>query len=132
MNLASDFNFNGLKALVRVDFNVPLNAERQITDNTRIVEALPTINKILSDGGAMVLMSHLGRPKGIADEKYSLQPVVAELQKLINRKIYFAPNCIGEATQQAVANLKSEKFYCSKMCVFMPKKKRAMQILPSS
>ncbi len=107
MNLASDFNFNGLKALVRVDFNVPLNAERQITDNTRIVEALPTINKILSDGGAMVLMSHLGRPKGIADEKYSLQPVVAELQKLINRKIYFAPNCIGEATQQAVANLKS-------------------------
>lgn len=99
------FNFSGKKALVRVDFNVPLNDQFQITDDSRIRGALPTIQKILKDGGAVVLMSHFGRPKGHVVEKYSLKPIVAHLGQLLGREVKFVTDCIGEGAQQAVAAL---------------------------
>jgi len=74
-------NFNGVKALVRVDFNVPLNSDFEITDDTRITATLPTLNKILQDGGSIILMSHLGRPKGNASDNYSLKHLVKPLEK---------------------------------------------------
>lgn len=76
MSKFSDYNFNGRKALVRVDFNVPLNDKFEITDDTRMRAAVPTIKKILSDGGAVILMSHLGRPKDGPTDKYSLRHLV--------------------------------------------------------
>ncbi len=79
MKTVDDYNFAGKKALVRVDFNVPLNEEFQITDDTRIRAAVPTIQKILKDGGSAILMSHLGRPKGGPSDKYSLRHIVDDL-----------------------------------------------------
>ena len=73
MNTLDDFDFSGKKALVRVDFNVPLNERRQVTDDTRLRAAVPTIKKILDDGGSVILMSHLGRPKNGPEEKFSLR-----------------------------------------------------------
>ncbi len=102
-----DYNFKGKKAIIRVDFNVPLNAEKQITDDTRIRMALPTIEKILSDGGSVVLMSHLGRPKGGPEEKYSMKPLVPYLTKALGREVKFADDCIGEETLALKNNLKA-------------------------
>ncbi|MFN5223494.1 MAG: phosphoglycerate kinase, partial [Bacteroidota bacterium] len=96
MKTVNDFNFNGKRVLVRVDFNVPLDKTTfAVTDNTRIKAALRTINKILSDGGSVVLMSHLGRPKEGPAEKYSLKHVVSELISLINREVKFVDDCMG-------------------------------------
>jgi phosphoglycerate kinase len=105
MKTVDDFNFAGKKVLVRVDFNVPLDDKRMITDDTRIRAALPTINKILKDGGAVVLMSHLGRPKEGPNPKYSLKPLVEHLAKLLGRPVQFAEDCIGEQAIKAVAGL---------------------------
>src|SRR5690349_11052756 len=97
MSKFSDFNFKGHKALVRVDFNVPLNATFDITDDTRIQAAVPTIQKIRKDGGSVILMSHLGRPKDGPTDKYSLKHLVAHLGKLLGgATIQFANDCIGE------------------------------------
>lgn len=94
MQLIDNYNFKGKKAIVRVDFNVPLDKETfQVTDDTRIRGALPTINKILNDGGAVILMSHLGRPKKGPEEKYSLKHVIPVLSKLLNREVIFAEDC---------------------------------------
>jgi phosphoglycerate kinase len=109
MKTVDSFNFSGQKALIRVDFNVPLDAEYNITDDTRIRAALPTINKILNDGGAVILMSHLGRPKDGPTEKYSLKHVVAHLSKLLNRSVTFADDCIGASAKHAAANLKGRE-----------------------
>lgn len=93
-------DFSGKKALVRVDFNVPLDDQHTITDNTRIVSAVPTIKKILNDGGAVVLMSHLGRPKSGPEDKFSLRHIITELNKELEVSVKFAKDCIGtEATQ---------------------------------
>lgn len=89
-------NFQGKKTLIRVDFNVPLNEDLIMTDDTRICAALPTINKILKDGGAVILMSHLGRPKNNYDPKFSLKHLVKPLSEKLSIKVKFAPNCIGE------------------------------------
>ncbi len=102
----SDYNFKNKKAIVRVDFNVPLNSDCQVTDNTRIVAALPTIKKILADGGSAILMSHLGRPKG-KDESLSLKHIVPELAKQLGTEVKFIDDCIGEQVQKAKAELKS-------------------------
>ena len=107
MKTVDNYNFNGEKALVRVDFNVPLDASFNITDDTRIKAAIPTINKILADGGSVILMSHLGRPKDGPAEKYSLKHVVNHLSKLLGIPVLFATDCIGEVTQRVAANLKS-------------------------
>ena len=107
MKTVDDFNFSGQKALIRVDFNVPLDAQYLITDDTRIRAALPTINKILKDGGSVILMSHLGRPKDGPTEKYSLKHVVDHLSKLINKPVLFALDCIGAVAKEAADKLKA-------------------------
>jgi phosphoglycerate kinase len=98
MSVFSDFNFKGVKALVRVDFNVPLNEQFDVTDDNRMTAALPTIKKILADGGSVILMSHLGRPKDGPTEKYSLKHLVPHLAKILggNTPVLFADDCIGE------------------------------------
>ncbi|MGE0635476.1 MAG: phosphoglycerate kinase [Bacteroidia bacterium] len=100
------YNFAGKKALIRVDFNVPLNAEFQITDDTRIRAAIPTIKKVLSGGGSVILMSHLGRPKDGPANKYSLKHLVAHLGQLLTTTVKFAEDCIGEKATSAAASLK--------------------------
>jgi phosphoglycerate kinase len=106
MKMIQDFNFKGKKAIVRVDFNVPLDKKTfVVTDDTRIRGALKTINKIINDGGSLILMSHLGRPEGRM-EKYSLKPVLPVLEKLLGRKVMFADDCLGEATEKMAAALK--------------------------
>jgi phosphoglycerate kinase len=103
MSALSNFNFSGKKALIRVDFNVPLNAAFQITDDTRMRAAVPTIQKVLHDGGSVILMSHLGRPKEGPTDKYSLKHILHHLIKLLNgTTVKFAPDCIGnEAVNDA-------------------------------
>ncbi len=102
-----DYNFKGKTALVRVDFNVPLNKDTlKITDDTRIRKALPTIKKILNDGGSVVLMSHLGRPKNIPENKYSLKNIVYKIEELLGQPIQFASDAIGERAFEKSANLK--------------------------
>ena len=97
MSKFSDHSFKGEKALVRVDFNVPLNDKYQITDDTRMKAAVPTIQKIIKDGGSVILMSHLGRPKDGPTEKYSLKHLVVHLRRLLNGEtVLFANDCIGE------------------------------------
>ncbi len=102
----SEYNFNHHRALIRVDFNVPLNANFEITDETRIDAALPTINKILKDGGSIILMSHLGRPKGEIQEKFSLKHIVRTLSEKLNTKVKFVNDCIGDEVKQAAEGLK--------------------------
>ncbi len=105
MKTVDNYIFGGQKVLIRVDFNVPLDAHYNITDDTRIRAALPTINKILKDGGAVILMSHLGRPKEGPTEKYSLKHVVDHLSKLLNIPVSFAADCIGSVTKEAAGAL---------------------------
>jgi len=108
MQTVNEFNFKGEKVLIRVDFNVPLNKETfEVTDDTRIKAAIPTIKKILNDGGAVILMSHLGRPKGAPEEKYSLKHVVANTSKLLGVEVKFATDCIGTAAESKAADLKA-------------------------
>lgn len=98
-------NLKGKRILVRVDFNVPLDENLQITDDIRITSALPTIKKIISDGGRCILMSHLGRPKGGPNPKYSLKPVAVRLGQLLDKDVKFAPDCIGEQVKAIVNSL---------------------------
>jgi phosphoglycerate kinase len=107
MKTVDNFNFSGQKALIRVDFNVPLDADFNVTDDTRMRAALPTINKILADGGAVILMSHLGRPKEGPTDKYSLKHVVNHLSKLLNKPVAFASDCIGDVATSAANALKA-------------------------
>lgn len=103
-------DFNGKRALIRVDFNVPLNKETfEITDDTRIVKALPTIKKVLNDGGSVVLMSHLGRPKNGPEDKYSLKHLVSHLSDLLGQEVGFAKDCIGAAAFDMTARMESGK-----------------------
>ncbi|MGM0666177.1 MAG: phosphoglycerate kinase [Bacteroidota bacterium] len=106
MKKIDTYNFRAKKVIVRVDFNVPLNSELKVTDNTRIKGALPTIRKIVEDGGSAVLMSHLGRPKSGPEDKFSLRHVIPELEKLTGQKVKFAPDCIGEETLKMKESLK--------------------------
>lgn len=105
MKTLNDFNFNNKKAIIRVDFNVPLDENFKVTDATRIEAAKPTIDKILKDGGSVILMSHLGRPKGV-EAKYSLQHIVSKTEEILGQKVQFATDCIGEIAGNAAKNLK--------------------------
>jgi phosphoglycerate kinase len=107
MKTVDHYNFKNQRALIRVDFNVPLDQAYAVTDDTRMRAALPTINKILSDGGSVVLMSHLGRPKDGPSEKYSLKHLVPHLSKLLNRTVQFSGDCVGAHATEAAANLKA-------------------------
>ena len=106
MTTIDSFSFKGKRALIRVDFNVPLNAQYEITDDTRIRAAIPTIKKVLADGGSVILMSHLGRPKGAPEEKFSLKHIVDHLSKALSTNVIFAGDCIGENAVHAANTLK--------------------------
>ena len=103
----ADISVQGKKVLMRVDFNVPLDENRNITSDTRITKALPTINTIIDNGGSLILMSHLGRPKGQRDEKLSLAPVAARLGELLGKEIIFPDDCIGADVGQKASSLKA-------------------------
>jgi phosphoglycerate kinase len=105
MSKFGDFNFKGKKALIRVDFNVPVDKEYNITDDTRIRAAVPTVKKILQDGGSAILMSHFGRPKEGPTEKYSLKHLLKRVSELVGTEIQFASDCIGEEAIQKSRSL---------------------------
>ncbi len=104
MKTLQDFNFKNKKAVIRVDFNVPLDENFHVTDTTRIEAAKPTIDKIIADGGSVILMSHLGRPKGI-EEKYSLKHIVKTASEILGMEVLFASDCVGEIAEKAAENL---------------------------
>src|SRR6478672_10519651 len=106
MSKFQDTSFKGKKALIRVDFNVPLDEQFTITDDTRITATIPTIKKVLADGGSVILMSHLGRPKEGPTEKYSLKHLVKHVSELLGTEVQFAADCIGEEAVQKASNLK--------------------------
>ena len=109
MKTIDAISFAGKKALIRVDFNVPLDSNYHITDDNRMTAALPTMEKILKDGGAVILMSHLGRPKDGPTDKYSLRHLIPHLSDLLGQKVEFANDCIGEeAVTKAKALQKGE------------------------
>jgi phosphoglycerate kinase len=105
MTTLDSYDFSGKKALVRVDFNVPLNDKFEITDDTRIRATIPTISKILNDGGSVILMSHLGRPKDGPTEKYSLKHLVNPLSLILGKTVKFADDCIGDSAKEMAAAL---------------------------
>lgn len=106
MKTINDFNFSGKKALIRVDFNVPFDDNFQVTDVTRIQSAKSTIIKILEDGGSCILMSHLGRPKGVQNE-FSLHHIIESLQDVLGVQVKFVNNCVGPKAEEAASDLKS-------------------------
>lgn len=106
MKTINDFNFKDKKALVRVDFNVPQSADFKVTDNTRIVAVKPTVDKILNDGGSVILMTHLGRPKGKVSEEFSLKNIVLEIESVLGKPVKFAKDSVGEEAVQMSADLK--------------------------
>ena len=97
----NDFNFAGKKAIVRVDFNVPLNEKGEITDDTRIRGAVPTLKKILADGGALIIMSHMGKPKGKINPKFSLSQITSAVAAALERPVQFAQDSAGAQNQAA-------------------------------
>ncbi len=106
MKSIKEVNFGGKKVIVRVDFNVPLNDHQQITDDTRIRGAIPTIKKLLADGAAVILMSHLGRPKGEVKAEFSLAPVAKDLSQKLGQEVIFIPEVLTDKVKQAAADLK--------------------------
>ena len=108
MKILQDFNFKDKKAIIRVDFNVPLNDKFEVTDATRIYAAKSTLIKILNDGGSCILMSHLGRPKGFQNE-FSLRHIVEDISNIMGSNVKFVEDCIGEKVEKAVADLKNGK-----------------------
>ena len=98
--MIDNYSFAGKKAIIRVDFNVPLGAQYEVTDDTRIRGALPTIKKVLQDGGSAILMSHLGRPKSGPEEKFSLKHIIPVLSAHLGVDVQFADDCVGEAAQK--------------------------------
>ncbi|WP_339710902.1 phosphoglycerate kinase [uncultured Kriegella sp.] len=107
MKTIDDINFKNKKALIRVDFNVPLDDDFKVTDTNRIEAAKPTIIKVLEDGGSAILMSHLGRPKGESNPDFSLRHIVDKVSEIIGVQVKFVEDCVGESVEKAVAELKS-------------------------
>ena len=101
------YDFKGKRALIRVDFNVPLDEKGEVTDDTRIRAAIPTIKKVIEKGGSVILMSHLGRPKKNPDPKYSLQQIVPAIEKRLGQKVLFAGDCMGDKAAEMAENLKA-------------------------
>ncbi|MBN1107272.1 MAG: phosphoglycerate kinase [Bacteroidales bacterium] len=131
MKMIQDFNFKGIKAIVRVDFNVPLDkATLEVTDDTRIRGALPTIRKITGEGGSCILMSHLGRPQGRM-EKYSLKPVLPVLEKHLGQKVLFADDCLGESAVTMSAALKPGEILLLENVRFYPEEE-GKPVLPDT
>ena len=105
MKTIKDFDFKDKKTLVRVDFNVPQSADLKVTDNTRIVAAKPTIEKILNDGGSVILMTHLGRPKGKVSDEFSLKNIVSEIETVLGKEVKFCDDCMGEDAKNMTKDL---------------------------
>lgn len=105
MKTINDFNFRDKKALVRVDFNVPQDDQLNVTDNTRIVAVKPTVEKILKDGGSVILMTHLGRPKGEVKDEFSLKHIINEVSNVLGQEVKFVEESVGEKAEQAAAAL---------------------------
>ncbi len=122
MKSIDDINFKGKKAIVRVDFNVPLNKDFEVTDRSRIEGAKPTIYKILEDGGSAILMSHLGRPKGF-DDTFSLNHIVSTVSEVIGVRVKFVNNCIGEEVREAAKNLQDGELLLLENLRFHPEEK---------
>jgi phosphoglycerate kinase len=120
MNTIDDFNFENKRALIRVDFNVPLNEEGEVTDTTRIEAAKPSIIKVLEDGGSVVLMSHLGRPKGSVNPKLSLSHIVDTASETIGVSVKFVGDCVGEDVRLAVASLQAGEILLLENLRFYP------------
>ena len=118
-----DFDVKGKKVLVRVDFNVPVY-EGKVGDDTRIRSALPTINYLLEQGAAVILCSHLGRPKGVRKEEFSLRPVADHLDTLVYAPVKFAEDCIGAIASTAVGKLKSGEILLLENTRFHPGEKK--------
>lgn len=105
MKTINDFNFKDKKALVRVDFNVPQDDQLKVSDNTRITAVKPTVEKILNDGGSVILMTHLGRPKGEVKDEFSLKHIVDEVSSVLGKEVKFVDECIGEKAEKAASEL---------------------------
>ncbi len=124
MNTIDQINFKDKKALIRVDFNVPLDKDFKITDDKRMTASLPTLNKILNDGGSLILMSHLGRPKGGAEDKYSLKYILEHLSKLLSRSVKFANDCIGQEAEDLAKSLQSGEVLLLENLRFHPEEEK--------
>jgi len=114
----------GKRVFIRVDFNVPLNEKREITDDTRIVSSLPTIQFVCEAGGKVILASHLGRPKGKRDLKYSLAPVAERLSRMLGRRVFIAPDCAGEEVQRQIGGLKEGEVMLLENLRFHPEEEK--------
>jgi len=123
MKTVNNISFKGKRALVRVDFNVPLDDDKNITDDTRIQAALPTIKHILADGGSLILMSHLGRPKNGPEAKFSLKPIADYLSGLLDITVKFSSNCIGSAVENMANNLQPGEVMLLENLRFHPEEK---------
>ena len=128
MQTIDNYNFKNKKALIRVDFNVPLNEKFEITDDTRMRAAVPTIKKVLTGGGSVILMSHLGRPKNGPEDKFSLKHIQKHLEELLGVPVKFADDCIGESAVKAATDQNREKFSCWKTFDSTKKKKKETRI----
>ncbi len=117
-----DLDMAGKRVFIRVDFNVPLDGGK-VADDTRIRETLPTLRLAVERGARLVLASHLGRPKGKVNPKYSLAPVAARLKELLGKPVEFAGDCVGAEAEAKSKALATAACYCSKTCAFIPKKK---------
>ena len=119
----NNFDFSGKRALIRVDFNVPLTDSLQVSDDTRIRAALPTIEKVISGGGAVILMSHLGRPKATENE-FSLQHIIPSLEELLGKKVLFASDCVGDDAKKLSSDLKAGEVLLLENLRFHPEEKK--------
>ena len=130
MKTVSQFNFSGHRAVIRVDFNVPLDKQTfAVTDDNRLRAALPTINKIINEGGAVVLMSHLGRPKTGPEDKYSLRHVVQPLSVLLAKPVQFVNDCIGDVAVNAAKNLKAGEILLVENLRFHPEEEKGKRCI---
>ena len=127
MQTIDNFNFAGKKAIVRVDFNVPLDENGKITDDTRIRGALPTLKKVLADGGSLIIMSHMGKPKGKVNAKFSLSQITDAVSEKLGVPVQFAPDCAKAS--DAAAALKAGEVLLWKTCVSILKKKENLSEL---
>lgn len=123
MKTINDYNFQNKRALIRVDFNVPLNDDLEVTDASRIEAAKPTIIKVLEDGGSAILMSHLGRPEGV-EQKYSLENIAGKVSKVLGVKVKFVPDCVGEVAKEAAEELQPGEVLLLENLRFHPEEKK--------
>jgi phosphoglycerate kinase len=130
MNI-TDYNFSNKRALIRVDFNVPLNERGEVSDDTRIRMALPTIQKILNDGGSVVLMSHLGRPKDAPDPKFSLIQIISCLSNHLKKEVHFVEDCIGENAFEITSQLQPGEVVLLENLRFYKEEKQGEKIFSS-